>query len=263
MSAISKKLWEGKLPVCFELASHEVDCPTEPGMLYLMVARTSYLTMFSQQIEEFFNNYINLKQKDEVWFEYNGSPLRWHYPCGVLFDLLCNPATDLPWSITVHFQNFPSDVLLRCPGDNAIESNYMMTLKEADQIKHKGQVISNMSRNQHMQLWHGIRSENFDEFWTINKKFMEGFEGLCTFRNIPVRVYFQEKLLQRQFAAEETTLETALNNFFPNSFSQDQQTMKVVIQGISPPLSSSLQWLSENLSYADNFLHICVHSIPV
>lgn len=264
MAAIAKSLWDGKLPVCFELASHEVDGPNEPGTLYLMIPRTLYLTLFSQQIESFFKNFIGLKQKDEIWFEYNGTPLRWHYPCGVLFDLLCNPTTDLPWCITVHFQNFPADVLLSCPCDEAIESNYMMTLKEADQIKHKGQVISNMSRNQHLQLWHGIKMENFEEFWSINKKFMEGFEGSSSFRNIPVRVYFKDKFFQRQFAPDDsTTLQTAMKDFFPDSFSNEQPTMKVVIQGISPPLSTPLQWLSENLSYADNFLHICVHSLSM
>ena len=34
--------------------------------------------------------------------------------------------------------------------------------------------------------------------------------------------------------------------------------MRVIIQGIEPPLETSLQWLSEHFSHPDNFLHICI-----
>lgn len=37
---------------------------------------------------------------------------RRHYPVGVLFDLLAGQ--QLPWSITVHFQGFPTSQLMRC-----------------------------------------------------------------------------------------------------------------------------------------------------
>ena len=34
--------------------------------------------------------------------------------------------------------------------------------------------------------------------------------------------------------------------------------LRVVVQGIEPPLETELAWLSEHLSHPDNFLHICV-----
>ena len=36
------------------------------------------------------------------------------------------------------------------------------------------------------------------------------------------------------------------------------ETHKVVLHGISPPPDTPLQWLSEHLSYPDNFLHVCL-----
>ena len=33
---------------------------------------------------------------------------------------------------------------------------------------------------------------------------------------------------------------------------------QVVVQGIEPNLNTPVLWLSEHLSYPDNFLHICV-----
>ena len=35
-----------------------------------------------------------------------------------------------------------------------------------------------------------------------------------------------------------------------------------LIHGIEVPLSVPLQWLSENMSYPDNFLHICIVPKP-
>ena len=52
-----------------------------------------------------------------------------HYPVGVLFDLFANPQ-ELPWPITVHFQGFPTQQLLRCPNEAFVKSHYMNVLKE-------------------------------------------------------------------------------------------------------------------------------------
>lgn len=38
--------------------------------------------------------------EDRIWFDFNGLPLKWHIPAGVLFDTLCSTA-DLPWRLTV------------------------------------------------------------------------------------------------------------------------------------------------------------------
>lgn len=42
--------------------------------------------------------------EDRIWFDYNGLPLKWHIPVGVLFDMLCCNA-DLPWRLTVGRKN--------------------------------------------------------------------------------------------------------------------------------------------------------------
>lgn len=38
----------------------------------------------------------------------------------------------------------------------AIESNFMSSMKEADMLKHRSQVFSTMQRHQHNQLWTGL-----------------------------------------------------------------------------------------------------------
>ena len=68
-----------------------------------------------------------------------------------------------------------------------MESVFMSSLKEADQLKHSGKVISQMQKKDHNQLWLGLSSNKFDQFWAINRKLMEGDSE--TFRHLPVRFY--------------------------------------------------------------------------
>lgn len=51
-----------------------------------------------------------------------------HYPVGVLYDMYGKSA--LPWAITVHFQNYPVETILRCPDEDTIKSHFLNTLKE-------------------------------------------------------------------------------------------------------------------------------------
>lgn len=39
---------------------------------------------------------------------------------------------------------------------DAVESNFMSSMKEADMLKHRSQVFSTMQRYQHNQLWTGL-----------------------------------------------------------------------------------------------------------
>ena len=126
-----------------------------------------------------------------MWFEFEGAPLKWHLPIGVLFDQVCIcvdsgiPGTEsfakLPWNINVHFGNFPSDEILKCDTRQnkttsflsfekhnfngnyfreAVESHFMSCIKEADQIKHGGRVVSAMQKKDHNQLWQGLQNGN-------------------------------------------------------------------------------------------------------
>lgn len=262
-----KLVWKGEIPACFEVARYEVQTNAAPSPCYAMLPRHAYLTLFVKNLTEAFNSYIEEDKVDEVWFEYKEKPLPWHYPCGLLYDLHCDKSgSDLPWQITVHFQNFPKNKLISCPSQDVVEAHYISMLKEADQLKHKGQVICDMSKNQQQQLWHGLKTNNFDEFWHINKKFMQGYENSLSFKNIPIRFYYQGQIFQQllnplnEDESADLTLRDALHLILPTLFQENSldDSVSVITHGIEPPLSTPLQWLSSHLSYPDNFLHIIV-----
>lgn len=66
----------------------------------------------------------------------------------------------------------------------------MSALKEADFLKHRGQITSTMQKKDHSQLWLGLVNEKFDQFWAVNRRLMESVGDQEAFKSIPVRCYY-------------------------------------------------------------------------
>uniref|UniRef100_A0ABI7VVT9 Autophagy protein 5 n=2 Tax=Felidae TaxID=9681 RepID=A0ABI7VVT9_FELCA len=196
---VLRDVWFGRIPTCFTLYQDEIT-EREAEPYYLLLPRVSYLTLVTDKVKKHFQKVMRQEDISEIWFEYEGTPLKWHYPIGLLFDLLASSSA-LPWNITVHFKSFPEKDLLHCPSKDAIEAHFMSCVKEADALKHKSQVINEMQKKDHKQLWMGLQNDG-------------------------------------------------------------EKKNQVMIHGIEPMLETPLQWLSEHLSYPDNFLHISIIPQP-
>jgi len=260
---ILKEIWEGKLPICFRLSDDECSS-SDPEEIYLMVPRQTYFPLVMDKIQRYFSEFVsNSLKNNEVWLDYNGTPLKWNYQVGLLFDLHGNEgigsSVNIPWLLNVHFENYPSD-MLQYTSKDMIEAYFMSTVKEADAIKHKGKIINEMLKKDHKQLWNGVQNDKFDQFWSVNKKLMETSDNEY-FKAIPFRIYQNEKaFIQKIFEPfTEMGKKKSLADLLEFVYGSDCYKSKtILIQGIIPSLETSVQWLSENLSYPDNFLHICV-----
>ncbi|XP_063244616.1 autophagy protein 5 isoform X1 [Bacillus rossius redtenbacheri] len=257
---VLREIWEGRLPVCFQLDSEEVYDLQAPNPSYLMVPRLSYFPLVTDKIRKHFVRHIHPdKQEAEMWLDYNGQALKWHYPIGVLFDTYVQSNAQLPWNITVHFDKFPETELLHCHNREAVESHYMACVKEADVLKHRSQVVSTMQKKDHNQLWLGLQNDKFDQFWAVNRKLMEASQDEA-FKYIPFRCYrgddtFVQRLVRPvSEEGQRKTLQDLVAEIFPN------ETVRVITHGIEPPCETPLQWMSEHLSYPDNFLHLCIQT---
>ncbi|XP_033740992.1 autophagy protein 5-like [Pecten maximus] len=263
---IMREIWDGRIPVCFSISLEDVESE-EPESVYLMMPRLSYFPLVTDKIQKHFVKYVSSEKQGEMWLEYEGQPLKWHYPIGLLFDLFaCNDT--LPWCVTVHFQCFPEEDLLHCSSKEVVESHFISTVKEADTLKHRGQVINSMQKRDHKQLWSGLLHEKFDQFWSVNKKLMES-SGEDMFKNIPYRLYLPERsYIQQLFRPVNTegnnqTLRDLLMEVVPNMWSEDKTfSRRVVLHGVEPCLDTPLLWMSEHLSYPDNYLHLCLLDRP-
>ncbi|KAK6488626.1 autophagy protein 5 isoform X1 [Huso huso] len=267
---VLRDVWFGRIPTSFTLYQDEIT-EREADPYYLLLPRVSYLTLVTDKVKKHFQKVMKQEDMGEMWLEYEGTPLKWHYPIGLLFDLHASN-TALPWNITVHFKNFPEKDLLHCTSNYVIEAHFMSCIKEADVLKHKGQVINEMQKKDHKQLWMGLQNDKFDQFWAINRKLMEYSVEEGGFRYIPFRIYqttsdrpFIQKLFRPVTAEGQThTLGDLLKEMFSAAVTPNdgEKKYQVVIHGIEPVLETPLQWLSEHLSYPDNFLHIIVIPMP-
>ncbi|XP_065670365.1 autophagy protein 5 [Hydra vulgaris] len=261
---VLREIWEGRLPICFNISPDEITTVDQPEPCYLLVPRMSYFPLVTDKVFRHFQKASNQDDIDKMWLEYNGQPLKWHYPIGVLYDL--HGENVLPWPVTLHFKKFPETEIMKCHGRDAVEAHFMSAVKEADSLKHRSVVINAMKRNDHKQLWMGLSNDRYDQFWSINKKLMERVNSE-PFRCIPLRVHQRYKPMLMKFCksvSEKGELNT-LGNFFQtflpyildeNDHLKYSKNWKVIIQGITPMLNTPLQWMSEHLSHPDNFLHI-------
>lgn len=257
------EVWNGRVPAIFSLAEEDYkDGDSPPDPCCLMLPRLSYFPLATDKVKTHFTPH--LEQPGEMWFSYRGIPLRWHHPIGLLFDLLVigqgkDQSVDpyLPWAITVHFSNFPSDTILPCTSREAVESVFMSSLKEADQLKHSGKVMSLMQKKDHNQMWLGLVSDKFDQFWAINRRLMEPTGGEETFKHIPVRVYTGDNcsILQKLVSPGTHEEPYTLGSLQTDLGLKDKV---LVTQGVTPSYNTPLQWLARHLAYPDNFLHIAV-----
>jgi len=265
---VMQEVWAGKLPAVFSLAEADTELQEAAAPCYLMLPRMSYLPLAMDKVRKHFAECLRPGAQDntgQMWFSYRGTPLRWHQPIGLLYDLLCSTGDseeqELPWRITVHLSAFPTDLLLPLHTRDQVETVFMSALKEADQLKHSGKVMSLMQKKDHNQLWLGLTSDKFDQFWAINRKLMEptgpGEEG---FKHIPIR--FHMAGVDNSGQATSNIVQRLISpSLILGEVIKDMgwgTETRVITQGVSPDLSTPILWLSRHLSYPDNFLHIVI-----
>jgi len=269
---ILMKVWEGTIPCLVHLAEEDASDPSNPPAPFcIMLPRQTYLPLASEKIKKHFSPHLKITDNStpDLWFSCNGTKLRWHYPVGLLFDLLSRFSEDdqsssLPWKLTVHFSQFPLKEIMPCNKREVVQSLFLAQVKEADQVKHLGKVMSQMQAKDHTQLFLGLAAHKFEQFWAINRRLMvveEGQQGEG-FRHLPLKVYtglwkVNQKLVApcHQTEGEDSkalVLEDLVTEFNLSPVS------RFLIQGIFPSPDTPLLWLVRHLAHPDNFLHVVV-----
>ena len=121
---VLQEVWAGRVPTVFSLADTEDHEPC-----YIMLPRMSYLPLATEKVSKHFSS-SSQPAEGEMWFSYGGTPLRWHLPIGLLYDLtvLASEPASLPWHLTVHLTQFPSDQLLPCQGREQVRPLLLLLL---------------------------------------------------------------------------------------------------------------------------------------
>ncbi|KAN0024023.1 hypothetical protein ACTFIV_008416 [Dictyostelium citrinum] len=224
---IKRSIWEGKIPIVFTLSPDDLTSHLSPSPYTLMAPRNSYFPLITSLVKDYFSS-STLVLLDEMWLEYRGVPLKWHLPIGVLYDTIVgnnncsnsnNNSSNIMeqpyWNIVVHFQSYPDRILLRCPNIESVRTYYKNVLKEANFIK-QGDItkINNLNINQSNDLWDGLKSHDYDKFWSVNKKLIPNSSK--EYKNIPIRLIINYKPPIQELIPvfDENSVELTLENLF-------------------------------------------------
>mmetsp|Transcript_14840 Transcript_14840/g.25122 ORF Transcript_14840/g.25122 Transcript_14840/m.25122 type:complete len:321 (-) Transcript_14840:324-1286(-) len=148
-------LWEGAIPLKLTLAETEISTLPPPEPLYVMAPRMSYLPLLAKMVYDHFQEVLP-PGESKPWFEFEGLPLKWSVPTGVLYDLFSG-RNQLPWNLTVHFRSYPSDVLLPCDDESVVRAHFFNSLKEATCITHgSASSVMQLSSSAQNELWQSV-----------------------------------------------------------------------------------------------------------
>eukprot|EP01133_Synstelium_polycarpum_P020333 gene20333-24394_t len=253
---IKKSVWEGKIPVVFTLSPNDLTSHLPPSSIALMVPRNSYFPLITNAVRDHFS-FSTLVISDELWLEYKGAPLKWHIPVGVLFDTLVgDTGTPTQWNLTVHFQSYPERTLLRCPNEEFWAINKLFYPQTSSGYKHVPIRLVQANRAPVQDLIAPL-GDNGTEVT------LETLFGRIPFSSIHLATQTQTENLSptqssHQSSPPSPSHSTSSGNHNADSFTTLLQYLKsgsgrYCIQGIEPPLESSLVWLSEYFSHPDNF----------
>ncbi|KAB2057639.1 hypothetical protein ES319_A11G181100v1 [Gossypium barbadense] len=164
-----KYVWEGAIPLQIHLHESQVTTLPPPPPALILAPRIGYLPLLAPLIKPYFSSTLP-PGVDTIWFDYNGLPLRWYIPTGVLFDLLC-PEPERPWNITVHFRGYPGNVLIPCEGEDSVKWSFINSLKEAAYIMNGNcKNVMNMSQSDQLELWHSVMNGNLEAYQRVSSK---------------------------------------------------------------------------------------------
>ncbi|KAF9391962.1 autophagy protein 5 [Podila verticillata] len=278
-NSVAKAIWDGSIPIQFSWDQAEAAAVGSQAVesFFLEAPRCSYFSLLTSRVRRHFVDMALhfIGDDAEVWYDYEGTPLKWHYPIGLLYDIQGLQASSgkgmngslLPWKITVHFQNFPADKLIKSQAVDSSQDYFMSMIKEADYLRNGSiKKIMNMSKSDQTQLWEGLSANDYDKFWGMNQRLTLN-DGTMA-RNLPVRIYLPENcpVIQEPMSpvdenGQPKTLRQVLNVVLPDLFPLVETGPPVaaaMVHGIIPSLETSAIWASQNMSYPDNFLHLVI-----
>ncbi|MEW5298360.1 MAG: hypothetical protein WDW36_001492 [Sanguina aurantia] len=199
---ILKQNWSNRIPIRLTLASDNITSPASVRPIYLFAPRQGYLSSVAAQawpqFQHVLPNHPGNRHSTQPWFDWNGVPLKWNFPVGVLYDLMIgsrpNGAVDLPWALTIHYVNFP-EALLSWDNGLPLQAHFFTSLKEASHICRGSDgsgAVMRMNGATQDELWAAVQRgdcPSFSAVWATARVVPTERQGNAA--NIPVRLFLK------------------------------------------------------------------------
>lgn len=265
-----RRLCGGRLLLRVRLACDEVASLKEPPPLFSLASRLAYLPFLFNDVYEHFKSCLppRMGQSYEIWFDYNNVALRWHYPLGVLCDVLVGCEVPNPLDLTVHFRGCSSKELLPFSGIGDLQRAVMSAFREAVFLQQGTTTpFGKLPKQQQTQLWDAISSSNLEAFSLVQRQLLCHNVARCKSLAIRLHLYGPPHavLLHPAPALEEDGSPSSVRHFLLRAMpplldasSALLEGVEVVLHGVLIPLETPLYWLALNAAYMDSFVHLAV-----
>lgn len=260
---LEAEIWEGRIPVVVNLHPNDISTLNSPPGFYMLIPRLVYLPSVSSTIIDHFSDSVPAYGgSNDVWFDFNGVPMNWQLPVGVLFDLYCASSL-LPWKLTIHFQSYPLTKLAKGEGENATEQHFYHSLKQALFLEHgSSKLAMSIPRDEQKLMWDSLRNQDPVAFCKLNRRFKSRSPEA-----IPVRFLRSQDSMMTQVPCKThdedgslITIAAALGSVMPpfssSSGSPPMDAGCIVCHGTRIPLDAPLVEVWEALCHPDHFLYV-------
>jgi len=284
-SDIISRVWTGILKVEFQIDSTQI--PSTNNSFFTVLNRNSYLHLLMPDILAFFNISMDDFPIENWWFEYDGVPLKWNLPAGVLYDS-SHPytrkededTTSDVWTIRMKYGDYPSAYVIPIEHIDAdrptdwlescdfpfLKSHWMNQMKEACYIlNNSSKIMMSMSKERSDFFYRSVVNNDSRVFESCFRKLLP--TTISQIHNIPIKIHLPlaNKVVRPSLngVSSKLTLGKMLQQLIPDLFpSNMMMTIAVPIShGVILPLDASVIHLYTLLKYVDGFLHINVHML--
>ncbi|KAL1961556.1 hypothetical protein VTN77DRAFT_1618 [Rasamsonia byssochlamydoides] len=325
LSAIQQRVWEGRLPLEIVLDPSECRTYDQCDPYLISYPRLSYLPFLLPKLHAFFSSYLIDPdcQPHQGWFSFEGVPLKWHYPVGLLYDLYSGadpisksrdgagsgsvmesqilageekPNSPLPWRLTLHFQNWPDEDLVRLDPDGMVMHDaFINSVKEADFLRNgNAKGIMSLSKEDSSGLWKAVQEHDLASYRRITNILLPSSEP---FRHVPVRFFLplppdsgrpslkvvqsplpptisssssstsasgssssSSSTMTTRNTQQPQTIGTALHSLLPNLFPSRRIPVlaKPVLHGVVVPMTAPLEEVVRSSAYGDGWAAIVI-----
>ncbi|MCJ1385223.1 autophagy protein 5 [Xylographa soralifera] len=283
LRGLQDAVWKGSLPLEIRLAPQDCQVYDQADLYLIHYPRLAYLPFLLPILHAFFASFLIAPEINSVdgWFSFEGVPLKWHYPLGLLYDLFSGasplqaqaeePQNPLPWRLTLHFSGWPADQLVPLDAEGKVlHDAFINSVKEADFLRNgSAKEIMTLSKNDSTQLWKSVEAYDFDRYNSISQKLL--YAHGAPLRHIPMRIYLPSlpsesegvshhlKVVQLPVtplapnSREPQTLGSALHSLLPSLFPSRRTPIlaKPVLHGAVVPMSALVEDLLRSVAYLD------------
>ncbi|KAK5949164.1 Autophagy protein 5 [Knufia fluminis] len=262
LDAIQQQIWDARIPLEIRLSASESRLYDQSEPYVISFPRLAYLPFLLPRLLNYFSEEliadIETISPEAGYFTFDGVPLKWHFPIGLLYDIYVLSTQDVeshdaersltfngkavPFRLEVRFSQSSASTQqlhLISPSPAVVQDSFINSVKEADFLRSgTAKPIMSLSAADSKLLWSSTQENDLAVFSRIHAGLLP---SNTPWRNIPLRVYLPSTTAGTDVEPEENvTIEAASEQGKNKStISQPQGQMRVIQSQIPPYLSAS------------------------